>query len=181
MKKFIITLFLLLSTSLLFAFSYSPDATISIGPNFTRYGERIDSYDKARPTFSLSSSISLISFTTDENVRLSFPFEFGYMGESSVENMTNLLARMRFSCGIKTDLILNVFFSIFINPAIGYTFFPDLDSGALCLMMTTGMSFRMGNYVSISIPIKVVAAKEEAEAEVGVALSIYPFGYKEAK
>lgn len=182
MKKIIIALCLLLATMNLFAFSYSPDLSIATGVNFTRYSKAVDSYDKARATFAFSTSSSLIAFTTSEDVRLSFPLGIEYMTQSSVKEMTRLMERVRVTLGVRADVLFTDMFGIYISPAIGYTAFPDINNASsLCMELTTGLNFIICDYLSMAVPVKFVAGKEEAEIDVSLSFSVYPFGIKDNK
>lgn len=179
MKRTLLLSLLLLLSLPLMALSYSPDVSFSISSNFTKYAKEIDSYGNFRSVAAFDLHINPLAITTNDNGRISLPFGVEYLMQSTIKGRERLLERLRFDIELEYNLFISSFFAISISPGVGYTYFPKNRAGSLFMSFEASPLFLISDYVSLSTPIKALAAKSEIELQLSLALSVYPFGIKE--
>ena len=144
--------------------------------NFTHYNSQIDPYDNYRGAFAYGFRINPFAVTIENNRRLSLPFSVECISETETINRLRIQKRLRFSLELEFNHFFNNYFAFFIAPGCGYTYFPLINAGSVFLSLGLGPTVMIGRYVSLSIPVKAIAATKEMGFSVSVSCSLYPLG-----
>mgnify|MGYP004527309833 CR=1 FL=1 len=179
MKKVIISLIFLLSTIGLYALSYSPDVTLSSGGTLTYFEPEIDSESRFRLGVNANAYLTPVAFVAGNDIRISFPIGVEYVSRTRVIERSFILPRLRYELDAKVDLFITNHIALSFATGVGLTHYYDTNGFNLYFAFETGPMIMLGNYVSMSIPVKAILAQNSVELEPRIAISVYPFKIKE--